>query len=162
MNRMNIGRATVFALMTLAITLASNPANAQTKKTPAPPPPPDDPLVRVEAALDKLDKRLAAVEADVTTLKADVAALKGDKAKADRKTADLTTRVASVESRVLTLEKRPPLTVREYKTVYKVAEPPTYIYYREPGVLTRSCYTYVDGKLHVFLTASSTWCVVTK
>ncbi len=154
--------ASIIAILCLGNSTSTAYAQAPAKKSPAPPPPPDDPLVRIESALDKLDKRLAAVEADVTTLKADVAALKGDKAKADRKTADLTTRVASVESRVLTLEKRPPLTVREYKTVYKVAEPPTYIYYREPGVLTRSCYTYVDGKLHVFVTSSSTWCVVTK
>lgn len=167
MNRMNLGRATVFALTMLAVILASNPTSTAYAQAPAkkaatpPPPPPDDPLVRVEAALDKLDKRLAAVEGDVATLKKDVASLKGDKANADKKAKDLATRVTKVESRVETLEKRPPLTIREYTTVYK-ASPPTYIYVREPGLLTRSCYSYVDGKLHIYMTSSSNWCLVTK
>jgi septal ring factor EnvC (AmiA/AmiB activator) len=125
-----------------------------------PPPPPEDPLVRVEAALDKLDKRLAAVEGDVATLKKDVASLKADKTKTDKKTSDLTTRVEKTESRITTLEKRPPLTLKAYKVTYKI-DPPMYIYVRKTD-LVRETYTYStdDGKLYLFVT--DTWVLVTK
>ncbi|HRH93142.1 MAG TPA: hypothetical protein PKV72_01275 [Candidatus Peribacteria bacterium] len=169
MNPTKMARTSLIVLFLLAcfgIATSSNPANAQSpaKKEKAtaklPPPPPEDPLVRVEAALDKLDKRLATVEGDVATLKKDVADLKGEKTKTDRKAADLTTRVTKVESRLTTLEKRPPLKVTEYRTVYK-SEPPTYIYVREPGILTRKCYTYVSDRLHLYVDSSGTWVLVT-
>ena len=153
--------ASIIAILCLGNSTSTAYAQAPAKKSPAPPPPPDDPLVRIESALDKLDKRLSAVEGDVATLKKDVASLKGDKAAADKKAKALDTRVASVESRVTTLEQRPPLTVREYRTVYKTA-PPTYIYVREPGVLTRRCYSYVENKLHLFDASTTTWIIVTK
>lgn len=164
-----MARASLTALLfasIMAISLNPNTAYAQApaKKEKAtaklPPPPPEDPLVRVEAALDKLDKRLATVEGDVATLKKDVADLKGEKLKTDRKAADLTTRVTKVETRLTTLEKRPPLKVTEYRTVFK-SEPPTYIYVREPGILTRKCYTYVSDRLHLYVDSSSTWVLVT-